>query len=102
MNSTTRHELLLILDFGGQYTQLIARRVRELHVFCEIMPFDTPLEKLTARNPKAIILSGGPERFSRPPPPPSPPPFTPPPPLSATQPFSKSGYLSLVSVMEPS
>jgi GMP synthase (glutamine-hydrolysing) len=60
MNSTPKHELVLILDFGGQYTQLIARRVRELHIFCEIIPFDTPLATLTARNPKAIILSGGP------------------------------------------
>jgi GMP synthase (glutamine-hydrolysing) len=60
MNSAPKHELVLILDFGGQYTQLIARRVRELHIFCEIIPFDTPLATLTARNPKAIILSGGP------------------------------------------
>ena len=60
MNAAAKHELVLILDFGGQYTQLIARRVRELHVFSEIIPFDTPLETLTARNPKAIILSGGP------------------------------------------
>ncbi len=60
MNAAAKHELVLILDFGGQYTQLIARRVRELHVFSEIIPFDTPLETLTRRNPKAIILSGGP------------------------------------------
>lgn len=60
MTSTTKHELAFVLDFGGQYTQLIARRVRELHVFCEIVPFDMPLETLTAKNPKAIILSGGP------------------------------------------
>lgn len=60
MNSTAKHELVLILDFGGQYTQLIARRVRELHVFCEIVPFDTPPASLMERNPKAIILSGGP------------------------------------------
>jgi GMP synthase (glutamine-hydrolysing) len=60
MTPVTGHDLVLVLDFGGQYTQLIARRVRELHVFCEIVPCDTPLETLTARNPKAIILSGGP------------------------------------------
>lgn len=60
MTPVTGHDLVLILDFGGQYTQLIARRVRELHVFCEIVPFDTPLQTLTARNPKAMILSGGP------------------------------------------
>ncbi|MDW8107243.1 MAG: glutamine-hydrolyzing GMP synthase [Armatimonadota bacterium] len=54
------HELVLILDFGGQYTQLIARRVRECQVFCEIVPYDTPLPALQARQPKGIILSGGP------------------------------------------
>ena len=53
-------ELVLILDFGGQYTQLIARRVRECHVYSEIIPFDTPESEITARAPKAIILSGGP------------------------------------------
>ena len=53
-------ELVLILDFGAQYTQLIARRVRECHVYCEIIPFDTPVTEITARAPKAIILSGGP------------------------------------------
>jgi GMP synthase (glutamine-hydrolysing) len=54
------HELILVLDFGSQYTQLIARRVRELGVYCEIIPFNTPLEKISARRPKGIILSGGP------------------------------------------
>lgn len=53
-------ELVLILDFGGQYTQLIARRVRECKVYSEIVSFDTPVEELRARAPKAIILSGGP------------------------------------------
>lgn len=53
-------ELLLILDFGGQYTQLIARRVRECHVYSEIISFDTPIDKIVERAPKAIILSGGP------------------------------------------
>ncbi|MDQ2732971.1 MAG: glutamine-hydrolyzing GMP synthase, partial [Armatimonadota bacterium] len=53
-------EEVLILDFGAQYTQLIARRVRQCHVFCEIVPFDTPLEELLARKPRGIILSGGP------------------------------------------
>ena len=53
-------ELVLILDFGGQYTQLIARRVRECHVYSEIIPFDTPVSEIRARAPKAIILSGGP------------------------------------------
>ncbi len=53
-------ELILILDFGGQYTQLIARRVRECHVYSEVIPWNTPLPKILARQPKGIILSGGP------------------------------------------
>ena len=57
---TANHELILILDFGSQYTQLIARRVREQGVYCEIVPFHYPLEKILARNPKGVILSGGP------------------------------------------
>ena len=52
--------MILILDFGGQYTQLIARRVRELHVYCEIHPFDLPLEALRRLAPEGIVLSGGP------------------------------------------
>ena len=51
---------LLILDFGSQYTQLIARTVRELGVFCEIVPGTSSAEKILAKNPKAFILSGGP------------------------------------------
>jgi GMP synthase (glutamine-hydrolysing) len=54
------HELILILDFGSQYTQLIARRVREQGVYCEIHPFHLPVAEITKRNPKGIILSGGP------------------------------------------
>lgn len=53
-------EMVVILDFGGQYTQLIARRVRECKVYCEILPFDTPLAEILEQDPKAIILSGGP------------------------------------------
>jgi GMP synthase (glutamine-hydrolysing) len=54
------HESAVILDFGSQYTQLIARRVRELNVYCEILPYHASLDEIRARRPKAIILSGGP------------------------------------------
>ncbi|MCE5323835.1 glutamine-hydrolyzing GMP synthase [bacterium] len=53
-------ELILILDFGAQYTQLIARRVRECRVYCEIIPFDTPVSQIVAQAPRGIIFSGGP------------------------------------------
>ena len=53
-------EQILILDFGGQYTQLIARRVRECHVYSEVIPWNTPLSEILSRRPKGIILSGGP------------------------------------------
>ena len=55
-----QHELILILDFGSQYTQLIARRVREQGVYCEIHPFSLSAEAIAAKNPKGVILSGGP------------------------------------------
>ena len=58
------HQTILVLDFGSQYTQLIARRLRELLVYSEIVPFNTPVEKLRARNPAGIILSGGPKSVS--------------------------------------
>src|SRR5918912_308085 len=54
------HETIIILDFGSQYTQLIARRVREAGVYCEILPFNTPLETILAHHPKGLILSGSP------------------------------------------
>jgi len=54
-------ETVFVLDFGSQYTQLIARRVREQRVYSVVLPFDTPVEKLRALAPKAIILSGGPQ-----------------------------------------
>lgn len=53
-------ETVLILDFGSQYTQLIARRIRELGVYCEIHPFNAEIEKIRALDPNGIILSGGP------------------------------------------
>jgi len=52
---------ILILDFGSQYTQLIARRVREAGVYCEIQPFDTSIEAIRAFAPRGVVLSGGPE-----------------------------------------
>ena len=58
------HELILILDFGSQYTQLIARRVREQGVYCEIHPFHLSAEAIAAKRPKGVILSGGPSSVS--------------------------------------
>ena len=55
-----RMNKILILDFGSQYTQLIARRLRNLRVYCEILPFSAPLEDILSRSPRGIILSGGP------------------------------------------
>lgn len=55
--------MILILDFGSQYTQLIARRIREARVYCEIHPYDLSLEKIQAMQPRGIILSGGPASF---------------------------------------
>jgi len=54
------HELILILDFGSQYTQLIARRIREQAVYSEIQPFNFPIDKIRAMKPTGIVLSGGP------------------------------------------
>ena len=53
-------DMIVILDFGSQYTQLIARRVRELKVYCEIHPCTVPLEQVRALAPRGVILSGGP------------------------------------------
>jgi GMP synthase (glutamine-hydrolysing) len=58
------HQTIVVLDFGSQFTQLIARRLRELSVFAEILPFDTPLEMVRERKPVGIILSGGPKSVS--------------------------------------
>jgi GMP synthase (glutamine-hydrolysing) len=51
---------IIVLDFGSQYTQLIARRLREDRIYCEILPYHTPVEDIKAKNPKGIIFSGGP------------------------------------------
>jgi GMP synthase (glutamine-hydrolysing) len=59
--SDIHSEKILILDFGSQYTQLIARRVRECHVYCELHPFDMDLDEIKAFQPNGIILSGGPK-----------------------------------------
>ena len=55
-----QHETVIVLDFGGQYNQLIARRVRENNVYCEIYSYKTDLSVIKAKNPKGIIFTGGP------------------------------------------
>lgn len=55
-----KHEIVLVIDFGGQYNQLIARRVRENNVYCEILPCTVPIERIKEKNPKGIIFTGGP------------------------------------------
>ena len=53
-------EKIIVIDFGGQYNQLVARRVRECNVYCEIYSYRTDIEKIKEMNPKGIILTGGP------------------------------------------
>lgn len=53
-------ERVIVLDFGGQYNQLIARRVRECNVYCEILPYTVSLDKIKELNPTGIIFTGGP------------------------------------------
>ena len=60
------HDLVLVIDFGAQYAQLIARRVREANVYSEIMPHTASTSEILARRPKAIILSGGPSSVYEP------------------------------------
>jgi GMP synthase (glutamine-hydrolysing) len=60
LSSTTAHENVVILDFGSQYTQLIARRVREAGVYCEILPYNQSVEDVVRRRPHGLILSGSP------------------------------------------
>ncbi|MCJ7822827.1 MAG: glutamine-hydrolyzing GMP synthase, partial [Armatimonadetes bacterium] len=59
-HSADPEDLILVLNFGAQYGQLIARRIRECHVYCEILPHDTPTAEILARRPKGIVFSGGP------------------------------------------
>jgi len=58
--SGAEREAIIVIDFGSQYSMLIARRVRECQVYCELLPYDTPWEKIAPLNPKGFILSGGP------------------------------------------
>jgi GMP synthase (glutamine-hydrolysing) len=58
------HQAIIVLDFGSQYTQLIARRLRELNVYSEVWPPDTPAARIAARKPAGVILSGGPKSVS--------------------------------------
>ncbi len=53
-------EIVIVLDFGGQYNQLIARKVREAQVYCEVLPYNAPVERIKGKDPKGIILTGGP------------------------------------------
>ena len=63
---SVKHQTLVVLDFGSQFTQLIARRLRELSVYSEILPYNTPLAEIRRKNPAGIILSGGPRSVSEP------------------------------------
>jgi len=58
--SLSHPDTVVVLDFGSQYAQLIARRIREMHVYSELLPFDTPWSEIERREPRAIVLSGGP------------------------------------------
>jgi GMP synthase (glutamine-hydrolysing) len=60
LTNVLQHETVIILDFGSQYTQLIARRVREAGVYCEILPYNASVEAINSRSPKGLIFSGGP------------------------------------------
>src|SRR5437016_1086794 len=59
-HAPSERDAVAVIDFGSQYSQLIARRVREHHVYCELIPHDAPAARITALKPKGFILSGGP------------------------------------------
>ena len=63
MDNIHQHKIL-ILDFGSQYTQLIARRIREIGIYCELAPYDVNIHFIQNFNPNGIILSGGPDTVS--------------------------------------
>ena len=63
---STASSRILILDFGAQYSQLIARRVREAHVYCELVPADVSIERIRDFSPTGVILSGGPSSVLEP------------------------------------
>ncbi len=64
--SAAEREAIIVIDFGSQYSMLIARRVRECQVYCELLPYDTPWEKIASLNPRGFILSGGPASAYKP------------------------------------
>ncbi|KAA8435802.1 GMP synthase (glutamine-hydrolyzing), partial [Acetobacter sp. DmW_125123] len=66
LDESLHHDRILILDFGSQVTQLIARRVRESGVYCEIWPFTADAERIRQFSPRGIILSGGPASVNNP------------------------------------
>ena len=66
MTATPDYDTVLVVDFGAQYAQLIARRVREEHVYSEIVPASTTASEMLARHPRGVILSGGPKSVNEP------------------------------------
>src|SRR5664279_3509146 len=66
MSVPAESERVLVLDFGGQYAQLIARRVRECRVYSELIPFDTPVDEIRRLRPSGLMLSGGPSSVNNP------------------------------------
>ncbi len=64
--SPPEREAIIVIDFGSQYSMLIARRIRECQIYCELVPYDTPWEKIAPLNPRGFILSGGPASVYQP------------------------------------